>query len=97
MELPQKTRRGSPESTAKKSRPRKKRCRNCDVAFQPKRRWQEFHTEDCRKEFWRHGGISIRRLLPTVEKLLIEPRLRPLVERIAALEARLSGGKRTAA
>ena len=60
-------RRGRPR-VARQPRPEKakKRCRNCDKPFIPARDWQEFHTPACKKEFWRHGGISIRRILPTL-------------------------------
>jgi hypothetical protein len=69
--------RGRPK-TARQPKPEKakKRCRNCDAPFVPTREWQEFHSPACKKEFWRHGGISIRRILPTllaeVEKRLVD-------------------------
>jgi hypothetical protein len=61
------------------------RCKNCDAPFHPKTDWQEFCCSPCRKEFWRHGGISIRRFLPTVQKEMIEP----LEQRVVDLEVRL--------
>ncbi len=75
------------KSTCRATAPakQKKRCKNCDKPFPPGREWQEFCGANCRKEFWRHGGVSIRRMLPTIKEQLIAP----LEARIAALEAAL--------
>lgn len=80
-----------------KSTPRslkKKRCKNCDKVFQPTREWQEFCEDSCRKEFWRHGGVSIRRLLPSVHEHLIRPlemRIRELEKKIEKLSPAAKG------
>jgi len=86
-------------STRRRVRPRKlkpeteekppRRCKNCDTPFDQVRDWQEFCSPNCKKEFWRHGGISIRRILPTILKE-VDNRLAPLLERIRDLEQRLS-------
>jgi hypothetical protein len=34
------------------------RCRNCQKKFTPSRDWQEFHSDECRKQFHRNGQVS---------------------------------------
>ena len=57
--------------------PVKRRCRNCDKPFEPARRDHWFDTENCRKEFWKHGGVSLTRIL-----LVLTPRIEQMVKAI---------------
>jgi hypothetical protein len=31
----------------------KRKCFGCDIRFHPKRRWQKFHAEVCRRAYWK--------------------------------------------
>jgi hypothetical protein len=76
---------------AKPEKP-KKRCRNCDKPFLPARDWQEFCLPACKKEFWRHGGISMRRILPTL-LAEVDKRLVDFDVRISQIEGALMPNK----
>lgn len=28
-------------------------CKGCDQEFEPRRKWQVFHSNSCRQEYWR--------------------------------------------
>jgi hypothetical protein len=40
-------------SSSASSRPKTIRCPECGDLFQPKRPWQRFHSESCRRAHWR--------------------------------------------
>lgn len=81
---------GRPRTEKKAAAPKTKfparLCKNCSEPFLPVVEWQTCCTETCRKEFWRHGGISIARILPTIEQKLIAP----LRVELAELKAQLA-------
>lgn len=66
---------------------RRRRCNNCDQPFVVTRDWSKFCCEACRKEFYRNGGISIRRLMPPILAQLEQTVIAPLRRRITELEA----------
>lgn len=50
-----------------------RKCRACPLIFTPKRRWQEFCSDRCRKTF--HGSMTpeaIRRTLDELSARLVE-------------------------
>lgn len=67
---------------------KKRRCKNCDKPFEPKREWQEFCVEGCRKEFWRHGGVSLARIRPALEAM-IQAEVKRLMPAAIAKQLRL--------
>jgi hypothetical protein len=83
---------GKTPEKSKKATETKRRCKNCDSPFGPKREWQDFCSGNCRKEYWRHGGVSIRRIMPTIEARVreivspLEAELRELAKRLPAAE-----------
>jgi hypothetical protein len=34
------------------------KCLECGIRFHPRRHWQKFHAEACRREFWKSKGDS---------------------------------------
>src|SRR5437899_3469446 len=63
-----------------------RRCKNCDAAFSKNCEWQEFCAESCKKEFWRAGGVSIRRLTPIIAEMVSQA-MKPHVEELRQLRA----------
>lgn len=57
----------------------KRFCKNCGDKFTRKTYQQEFCCGNCRKEFWRHGGVSLRRVFEYVDER-IERRFVDLVK-----------------
>jgi hypothetical protein len=68
---------------------KKGRCKNCDEPFTKNREWQEFCNDACQKEFWRAGGVSIRRLMPFI-KNMVEEAMRPHVEELRQLREEIN-------
>ena len=74
-----------------------KNCLNCFTAFKPRAQKvdeQKFCSPNCRKEFWKHGGVSLHKLKHHVQQWVAEicrplqTSIEQLGARIAALEAR---------
>jgi len=52
-----------------------KNCLNCFSAFKPRAQKveeQKFCSPNCRKEFWKHGGVSVHKLKLEVRKWVAE-------------------------
>lgn len=57
--------------TAEAKKLRRRRCRNCDVLFQPSQETHWFHTDQCRYEFHKHGS-AFGPLKIKLEKLVVK-------------------------
>jgi molybdopterin-guanine dinucleotide biosynthesis protein A len=84
---------GRQSLTATPAAPKKRRspgrkCRNCDSPFTPRREWQEFCQDDCRKEFHRAGGVSIGRLQPIIAEM-VAAAIKPHVEELRQLREQI--------
>ncbi len=46
------------------------RCKNCGVRFKKQHPKQVFHSDTCRQEFWRTGGVSFSKYEAMLDKKL---------------------------
>lgn len=75
----------------------KRRCKNCDDVFTPNREWQEFCTPNCKKNFWRAGGVSIGRMRPVLAEMVaaqVAEAVQAINARLEAIDARLQKQER---
>ncbi|SRR5882724_12153309 len=41
-----------------------RKCLGCDLKFQPSRKWQKFHSEACRRAYWKRTPFAAQRVQP---------------------------------
>jgi len=63
-------------------KPRADRCRNCDGRYTRKRSNHDFCSDNCRKEFWKYGGISAGKIQKMIE-VQLKKYLPPVESRLA--------------
>lgn len=79
------------------TKPKQRRCRNCDKRFTPTKDWQVFCCGPCRWEFHHHGGAyrQLLRYLETKIPSIVRRQLRQELERLHAEEPQLVNGRNT--
>lgn len=63
-------------------KPRPDRCRNCTSVYTRIRSNHDFCSDNCRKEFWKYGGVSAAKIQKLIE-VELKKMLGPLEARLA--------------